>query len=247
MARTNFAFSGIKQDVAYDEAATRKGVYLKTVLLLLIAVASAVISPLLLAKASPDAATTVVIISAIVAIIFGFVGQLAPKVALVSSIIYSLSEGVLLGVISYIFEAEIGGIVLTAVIITATVFAVSLFLYSTNIIKVNSAFIKVSLVILVSGLIASLTVWIVSLISHTNIIAATFSNDSLKWLAILIAAFVLIYGAIMLFLDFHRIDVLVANGFGKQYEWTAALGLIITVVWIYIEVLRIIALFSKRD
>ena len=72
-----------------------------------------------------------------------------------------------------------------------------------------------------------------------------FANNS--GLVLLMSAFILLYGAFMLVLDFEQVNVIVANGFDKRYEWTAALGLMVTIVWIYIEVLRLLAIISNRD
>ena len=51
----------------------------------------------------------------------------------------------------------------------------------------------------------------------------------------------------MLALDFENINIMVANGFDKKYEWTASLGLMVTIVWIYVKVLRILAIIASRS
>ena len=65
-------------------------------------------------------------------------------------------------------------------------------------------------------------------------------------LVILISVIVLIYGALMLAMDFERVKSIVANGFDKRYEWMAALGLMVTLIWIYIEALRLLAIIASR-
>jgi uncharacterized YccA/Bax inhibitor family protein len=66
-------------------------------------------------------------------------------------------------------------------------------------------------------------------------------------LVLLISGFVLIYGAFMLAMDFEQVNVIVSNGFDKRYEWMAALGLMVTLIWIYIEVLRLLAILASRS
>jgi uncharacterized YccA/Bax inhibitor family protein len=65
-------------------------------------------------------------------------------------------------------------------------------------------------------------------------------------LVILVSLIVLLYGAFMLAMDFEQVNMIVSNGFDKRYEWMAALGLMVTIIWIYIEVLRLLAILSSR-
>ena len=84
------------------------------------------------------------------------------------------------------------------------------------------------------------------LINPNNILIAALSNNI--GLVILINVLVLLYGAFMLAMDFEQVNAIVANGFDKRYEWTAALGLMVTLIWIYIEVIRLLAILaSNRD
>jgi uncharacterized YccA/Bax inhibitor family protein len=75
---------------------------------------------------------------------------------------------------------------------------------------------------------------------------AIFGNS--YGLAIGISVFLIIYGALMLTLDFDRAEAIVSSGADKKYEWMVALGLMVTIVWLYIEILRLIMIVaSKRD
>jgi len=55
----------------------------------------------------------------------------------------------------------------------------------------------------------------------------------------------IIFGALMLALDFDRAEMIVENGADKSYEWIVAVGLMVTIVWIYIELLRFLAIFAS--
>ena len=94
-------------------------------------------------------------------------------------------------------------------------------------------------------LIISLVYFISSLINPTNALIVALENNPA--LLLLISGLVLLYGACMLILDFEQVKSMVYGGFDKRYEWMASLGLMITIIWIYVEVLRIVAIFANRD
>ena len=133
----------------------------------------------------------------------------------------------------------------SADLITATIFGVMLLLYSTNIIKVTGKFIRVMSGIGITILVVSLIYLISSLINPNNILITALYNNT--GILLLVSGFILIYGAFMLALDFENINIMVANGFDKKYEWTASLGLMVTIVWIYVEVLRLLAIIASRS
>ena len=244
MAKLNPVFSGIRVDEGIESAASVKGVASKTLLLLVVAVLSAIFS---ITYGAELIYGNIGVYIAVVfgALICGFVGQISPNAAKVCSIIYAVCEGALLGLLSFLFEAAIGGIVMSAVLITATIFGVMLLLYSTNIIKVTGKFIRVMCGIGITILVVSLVYLISSLINPNNILITALYNNT--GILLLVSGFTLIYGAFMLALDFENINVIVANGFDKKYEWTASLGLMVTIVWIYVKVLRILAIIASRS
>lgn len=248
MAKVSPVFSGIKVDEGIETAATRKGVALKTALLLMIAIASAIIGPLFLAKLDGNMPLIVVVVALIAALICSFVGQLVPQAAMVASLIYSVCEGLVLGLISYVIEAyfEYSGIVLTAILVTAAIFAVTLLLYSTGIVKVTRKFMFIAVTFFVTGFLLMFIYWIASIINPNNILALTYG--AYRGIMIAVSAFCLLYGCFMLTLNFSYIDQMVANGFDKKYEWCGALGLMVCIVYIYLEVLRLlIIIMGKRD
>ena len=244
MARLNPVFSGIRADEGIESAATVKGVAGKTFILLAIAVVSALFSITYGASLIVNN-PMILFIAGIGAVLCGILGQVSPNAAKISSIVYSVCEGILLGLVSLLFEAEISGIVSTAILLTITLFGVMLFLYSTNTIKVTTRFVKVMTTIAVTLLIVSLIYFISYIINPYNILIVALTNS--PGLLLLISGLILLYGAFMLVLDFEQVKVIVSNGFDKKYEWMAALGLMVTVVWIYIQVLRFLSIFARRD
>ena len=244
MAKLNPVFSGIRVEEGIETAASVKGVAGKTLLLLALAVISAITS---ITVGAPYIAENpmILFLVAIGALVCGILGQVSPNAAKVASVIYAICEGVLLGLVSFAFDIMVGGIVMTAVLLTATIFGVMLFLYSTNVIKVTSRFLRAMSAIGITILIMSLFYFISSIVSPGNMLIMAFTNNT--GLVLLMSAFILLYGAFMLAVDFEQVNVIVANGFDKKYEWTAALGLMVTIVWIYLEVLRLLAIISNRD
>lgn len=243
MAKLNPVFSGIRTDEAIYDVATVKGVALKTFILLGIAVLSAFFSITYGAAIATN--PIMLFVATIGALICGIVGQMNPNAAKVCGVLYAVFEGMMLGLVSFLFEAVIGGIVLSAVLVTFTIFGVMLLLYTTNIIKVTGRFVRIMSTLGISIIIMSLIYSISYLINPNNILIAALTNNT--GLLIIVSLFILLYGAFMLAIDFEQVNMTVANGFDKRYEWTAALGLMVTLIWIYIEVLRLLAILSDRD
>ena len=239
MAKLNPVFSGIRVEEGINTAASVKGVAGKTLFLLGIAVLSAMLSIMY-----ADVVISGYFIIVLGALICGIAGQLSARAAQVCSIIYAVCEGAMLGLISFLFDAAFSGIVMSAVLITVTIFGVMLFLYSSNIIKVTRRFMRVMSGIGLTLCIVSLVYLISYLINPYNVLVSALANNT--GLVLLISALVLIYGAFMLAMDFEQVKSIVANGFDKRYEWMAALGLMVTLIWIYIEVLRILAILASR-
>lgn len=243
MAKLNPVFSRIKTDEFVTDVATIKGVAIKTFILLGIAILSAVLG---IVNGGLVYNNPIILISVVIgALVCGIVGQVSARAAKVCSILYSVCEGLMLGLVSFVFEAAIGGIVLSAVLITFTIFGIMLLLYSTNIIRVTGRFVKAMMAIGISILVISLIYTISYFINPENILITTLANNT--GLLVLVSGLVLLYGAFMLALDFEHVNVIVANGFDKRYEWMASLGLMVTLIWIYVEVLRILAIFANRD
>ena len=244
MAKLNPVFSGIRVEENVESYASVKGVAVKTLVLLGIAVLSGYLSIVYFGEfiLTNTFAYFGCFIGAFIAAI---VGQTSPKAAPVASVIYAALEGVVLSLLSFIFEASISGIVLSAVMITATIFGVMLILYLTNIVRATERFMRVLFVIGVSMLVVSLIYLISYLINPTNVLILALTNN--PGLLLLIAGLTLVYAAFMLVFDFEKVKTIVSHGFDKRYEWTAALGMMVTIVWIYVEVLRILAIFARRD
>jgi uncharacterized YccA/Bax inhibitor family protein len=164
-----------------------------------------------------------------------------PHLARFTSFGYAALEGLVLGAISRVYDAQWNGIVLQAVLLTAAVFFGMLLLYATRIIKVTDRMRRMVIVatfgvVVVYGvaLIASLFGASISFITGASLFSILFSVAIVG-----LAAF-------NLMLDFDFIERGANAGLPKQMEWFAAFGLMVTLVWLYLEILRLLGKLRSR-
>ncbi|MCB0919614.1 MAG: Bax inhibitor-1/YccA family protein [Actinobacteria bacterium] len=167
------------------------------------------------------------------------------KVQPVLVMLYAFVEGVFLGGISFFYDAlvqqvQYEGLVQQAIIGTLVAFGVMLALYSTNIIKVNGKFMKVMMVALISY----------ALIAFASLIAAIFGVGD-GWgfygvgtLGLVLCALGVLLAAFTLNLDFEAIKQSVAMGMPERESWRLSFGLLVTLIWLYLEILRFLAIFA---
>lgn len=178
------------------------------------------------------------IVGLIMVVIAAFKPHLSPYLAPG----YAVFEGLFIGGISAIFEAKYPGIVIQAVGATMVTFMVCLGLYKYNIVKVTEQFKSV----VVAATLAIATYYLISwLFSMFTSFTPVHHDNSL--MSIGISVFVIVIAALNLFLDFDRIEQGVAEKMPKYMEWYSAMGLLITLVWLYIEFLRLLSKLSSKD
>ena len=150
--------------------------------------------------------------------------------------IYAVVEGVFIGVFSTLMELFFPGIALQAIFGTAILAFVMYGMYSSRIIRPTPRFNKI-----VGSLTLSIVfIYVISFVlSMFGVIMPLVHSNGPA--GILFTVFVLGIGALMLVSDFGFIESSVRYGAPKKYEWYAAFGLLITIVWIYIEMVRLIA------
>jgi len=173
----------------------------------------------------------------VVALITVFKKTAAP----VTAPIYALLEGLFIGGISSIFEAQYPGIVIQAVGLTfGTLFAL-LFAYKSGFIKATENF-KLGVVAATGSI---MLIYFASILLGFFGISIPFIHDSGP-LGILFSLVVVVIAALNLVLDFDFIEHGAEQGAPKFMEWYAAFGLIVTLVWLYIEILRLLAKLRSR-
>jgi uncharacterized YccA/Bax inhibitor family protein len=148
---------------------------------------------------------------------------------------YAAVEGVFIGGISHVFELSYPGIVVQAVLGTLGTFAAMLALYKFKVIRATPKFQRILLIAGAGYLVFALL----------NLGLALFTGNSaydVTGLGLLISAFGVGLAALFLVLDFDFVEQGIRNGLPERYAWTAAFGLIVTLVWLYIEILRLLAI-----
>ena len=153
-------------------------------------------------------------------------------------IAYALVEGVFVGTISWFFEQMYPGIVMNAVLGTLTTAGAMFTAYSMGWIRVTSRFSKVMTFALIGYAGFGLVNLIVGMFNNS---AGVYSSE-FGWVAGLIGVGL---AAFTLNLDFEDISQGAAQGLPREFEWRAAFGLLVTMVWLYLEILRLLAIFNR--
>lgn len=195
---------------------------------------------------NPEAGAAAVMPWLIVGGIGGLIATLVtvfrPQSAGISAPVYAVFEGLLLGGISAIFEAKFGGIVMRAVLLTLAVFMAMLFLYRSGIIKVTRK-LQMGIFAATAGIAV---VYLVSFIGGFFGMEFSFlhgnSNFSIGFSLVVVAI-----AALNLVLDFSFIENAAASGAPKHMEWYGAFGLMVTLIWLYLEILRLLSKLASRD
>jgi uncharacterized YccA/Bax inhibitor family protein len=182
---------------------------------------------------------------ALVGILVGFACAIAvffrPMWAKFLAPVYAVGEGFFLGVISKAYEGYQHGIVVQAVGATLGVFAVMLVLYRTQIIRVTDRFRKVVITATMGLMVFYLFSFILNLFGG----GVSFLHST-SLLSIGFSIFAAGLAAMNLAIDFDFIEKGAKQGLPKGMEWFAAFALVITLVWLYLELLRLLSKLQRR-
>lgn len=176
--------------------------------------------------------------AALVAMVLGFVQSFkrTPSPAIIMG--YALFEGLFLGVISQVYNERWAGAPMQAVLGTMAVFVGVLAAYKTRLIRVNARFQR----FVVAAAIGFL------LLMAVNLLFTVFSGgDGMGFrsgpLGIVFGIIGVVLGAAFLAMDFKQVEDGVRYGAPREESWLAAFGLTLSLVWIYLELLRLISIF----
>lgn len=188
---------------------------------------------------TPPAAVGLVLPVALVAAGLGIWAQVSKKIRPGVMLTYAVLEGAVLGVISRVFESAYDGVVVQAVLGTLAAFAVMLVAYKTRVIRATPKFVRF-MVIATMGYF----VFVLVNLGTSLLLGANAYDSPLGWLIGLVGVGLATFNLI---LDFDYIERGVRNGLPQRYAWRAAFGLTITLVWLYIEMLRLLAILRGDD
>lgn len=228
--------------VLEGEPMTVNGAITKTLILLSLVIIAAAYTWSLVFSGFMDKAMILGIGGAIagfvLALIISFTGG---KTAPVLAPVYAICEGLFVGGISAMFESSYSGLVIQAVAATFATAIVMLLLFRANIIRCTEKFRAVIFT-------ATLSVAAIYLI---QIIASLFGRGipqifTASSIGIGFSVLVVAIAALNLIIDFEYIEQGSQNFLPKNYEWVGAFGLTVTLVWLYIELLKLLAKFSRN-
>jgi len=218
-----------------------QGTVLKTALLLSLAIGTATFSWEAFQNGNPNA-MLLLIGGGIGGFVVSLIAIFKPTTSPWSAPLYAAFEGLLLGGISAYFEAAFNGIVLQAALLTFGTLGALLLAYSTRLIRATENF-KLGVVAATGG---------IALVYLASIVLGFFGIQipylhSTGWVGIGISCFIVVVAALNLVLDFDFIETGVNRGAPKYLEWYGAFGLMVTLVWLYIEFLRLLVKLNSRD
>ena len=163
-----------------------------------------------------------------------------PNTATWSAPAYALLEGLFVGAISAMYANLFNGIVLQAVSLTIAVLLSMLFLYQAGVIKVTAKF-RAGIFMATAGVAV---VYLASMALSFFGIRIPYLHEG-GTIGIAISCVVLAIASLNLLVDFDNFEKGAAMGMSKKYEWVFAMGLLVTLVWIYIELLRLLSYLSR--
>lgn len=163
---------------------------------------------------------------------------------------YAALEGLFVGGISAFFEFIWPGIVVQATLATLSVVGVTLALFASGKVRASAKATKVFMIAMIGYLVFSL-INVMLMLFNVPLAGGAFGLLSQTIagipLGLIIGVFVVIMAAYSLVLDFDSIQQGVRNGAPRQFAWMGAFGIMVTVVWLYIEILRIIAILRGNN
>jgi uncharacterized YccA/Bax inhibitor family protein len=226
-----------------DEAMTINGTVNKTGLLLLLVLVGAMLS--WSRFSGPDslpAMLPLVLGGAIGGLVLGLVTAFKKTWAPFTAPLYAVAEGLFIGALSAIFELRYPGIVMQAVGLTFGTMAAMLLAYRSGLIRATEKF-KLGIVAATGGImLLYLANFAMGLFGHSM----GFINGS-SGIGIAFSAVVVVIAALNLILDFDLIETGAQSGAPKYMEWYGAFALVVTLVWLYLELLRLLSKLQSRN
>lgn len=218
------------------ELMSLQGVINKTGILLLLCLGTATFAWTNAALRGP-----LLLVGLIGGLIACLVGTFKPATSPITGPLYALLEGLVLGAISQVLEARYRGIVTNALLLTFGVLGLMLMLYTSRTIRVTNGLVK--------GVVAATTavflVYLVDMLLQLFGFSVPYIHQS-GWVGIVISLVIVGIAAFNLLLDFAVIEDGVRGGAPRYMEWYCGMALLVTLVWLYLELLRLLSKLRSR-
>ena len=213
----------------------------KTLLLLAIVVICALGGWQMCVSGYSDKAMLTAVVSAVAGLILAIITSFNPKASPITAPAYALCEGLVVGIISFSYNSLYDGIIPNAVGITLLALCTMLFLYKTKALQATETFKKVVMTATIAIAIFYFVGFIASLLGHPM----TVFNGGIY--GIIISSVICIIAAFNFIIDFDFIEKGSENLYPSYFEWYGGFALLVTVIWLYFEILRLLAQLNKRN
>jgi uncharacterized YccA/Bax inhibitor family protein len=234
LLRRENAFSSAFEE---RDAMTLQGTINKAGILLLLCFAAGAFSWM-----NPDLAGPFLLVGILGGFVACLVGTFKPTTTPFVAPIYAILEGLALGAISQILNQRYHGIVVNAIILTFGVTGVMLALYASRTIRVTPGLVKG----VIAATFAVAGVYLVDIVMRMFGSNVPFLHDSGP-IGIGLSLVIIGIAAFNLLLDFATIEDGVNRGSAKYMEWYCGMALLVTLVWLYLEILRLLAKMRGRN
>lgn len=189
----------------------------------------------------------VILVGAIGGLILGLVNSFKKEPSPALILAYAAFEGVFVGGLSKFYEAQWDGIVGQAVLGTLAAFTSMLVLYRTGVLRNSPKFQKTLIIAGVGYLAFGLVHLLGVMFGWWDSVYFPADGSGFNLLGVAVSAFGVVLASLFLVLDFDFIEQGIKNGLPERFAWTAAFGLVVTLIWIYLEILRLIAILRGND
>lgn len=217
---------------------TMRGTVIKTIWLLLITVVTAACSWKFMLSLE-GALMPILFVSILAGAGLFYYTVKNPNKAHATAPVYAVLEGLFVGVATALFGSMYDGIVANAIILTFSTMGIMILIYATGIIKVTQRFKAVMIALMGAIAVLYMATWILGFMG----IHLSFMHDS-SWLGIGINLAIIVVAALSFLLDFDMIDKSIKAKAPKKVEWIGSMALLATIVWLYIEFLRLLSRFQ---
>ena len=227
---------------AGEPAMSLQGTATKSLVLVLLTVFAASFTWNAVAGGNVGILTPAMLVGGIGGFIVALITVFKPKTSPYTAPIYAVLEGLLLGGVSALYNARFAGLPAQAVALTFGVFIALLIVYRLGIIKATENF-RLGVVAATGGI---MIMYLISFVLGFFGVRMGFLHDSSP-LSIGISLVIVVVAALNLVLDFDFIERGVEHRAPKYMEWYAAFGLLVTLVWLYLEMLRLLSKLQRRS
>lgn len=176
-------------------------------------------------------------------LVLGFVNALSKTVRPALIMAYAVAQGIVVGVLSHMYNTLYEGIVTQAIIGTLSAFVAMLVLYSSGRLRATPKFTRV----LVGATMGYFLLAFVSLIASFFGVGGGWGFYGVSGIGLLFAAAGVALASLFLVLDFDQIDNAVRSGAPHAEAWRSGFGLLVTMIWLYLEILRFLAILRNSD